>query len=263
MSQNQNTLAVFIDYENLAMGMPRDKHHKSRHIKEQVFPDMQRVLSRLVDKGRIAALRAYCDWQRFEGAVTSLHELGIELIEIPVRASTGKNSADIRLSVDAMEMSFTKTHIDTFVICSGDSDFSPLVAKLKEFGKQVIGVGMRPSTSALLEGVCDEFLFYEDIVDGLEVQSIPDYKKKVSKEKWPIYQLMFETVEALLREDYDPIFASHLKSAMKRKKPGFSETTYGYRNFSHVLQDASSQGLLQIRKDKNSGTFVVEGFVEQ
>ncbi len=148
-------------------------------------PDVKAILARLVDKGRIVAKRAYCDWQRFEGAVTPLHELGVELIEIPDRAHTGKNSADIRLSVDAMEMCLTKTHIDTFAILSGDSDFSPLVSKLREFDKTVIGVGMRKSTSSLLAEVCDEFIFYEDIVSP---GGIPEYESRVTAEKRPLLQ---------------------------------------------------------------------------
>ncbi len=156
---SQSSLAVLIDYENLALGTGKRK--KNGHQEPGPRPDVKRILERLVDKGRITAKRAYCDWQRFEDAITPLHELGIELIEIPDRAYTGKNSADIRLSVDAMEMCLTKDHIDTFAILSGDSDFSPLVTKLKEFGKTVIGVGMKQSTSPLLAEVCDEFLFYE------------------------------------------------------------------------------------------------------
>ena len=149
---SQSSLAVLIDYENLALGTGKRK--RNGHQEPGPRPDVKRILERLVDKGRITAKRAYCDWQRFDDAITPLHELGIELIEIPDRAYTGKNSADIRLSVDAMEMCLTKDHIDTFAILSGDSDFSPLVTKLKEFGKTVIGVGMKQSTSPLLAEVC-------------------------------------------------------------------------------------------------------------
>ena len=153
----QGSMAVLIDYENLALGTGRRK--RNGHQEPGPAPDVKRILERLVDKGRIVSKRAYCDWQRFDSALTPLHELGVELIEIPDRAYTGKNSADIRLAVDAMEMCFTKEHIDTFAILSGDSDFSPLVSKLKEFGKTVIGVGMHESTSTLLAENCDEFIF--------------------------------------------------------------------------------------------------------
>lgn len=173
-------------------------------------PDVKAILARLVDKGRIVAKRAYCDWQRFEGAVTPLHELGVELIEIPDRAHTGKNSADIRLSVDAMEMCLTKTHIDTFAILSGDSDFSPLVSKLREFDKTVIGVGMRESTSSLLAEVCDEFIFYEDIVSP---GGIPEYESRVTAEKRPCYKLLLETIDALAARDGRLHPASLLKGA--------------------------------------------------
>jgi uncharacterized protein (TIGR00288 family) len=154
-------MAVLIDYENLALGT--GKRRRNGHQEPGYLPEVDRIFERLVEKGRIVSKRAYCDWQRFADAITPLHELGVELIEIPDRAFTGKNSADIRLAVDAIEICFTRDHVDTFVILSGDSDFSPLVAKLKEFGKTVIGVGMKESTSALLASSCDEFIFYEDI----------------------------------------------------------------------------------------------------
>ena len=202
----QSSMAVLIDYENLALGTGKRK--RNGHQEPGPAPDVKRILERLVDKGRIASKRAYCDWQRFDTAVTPLHELGVELIEIPDRAYTGKNSADIRLAVDAMEMALTKEHIDTFAILSGDSDFSPLVAKLKEFGKVVIGVGMKGSTSPLLAENCDEFIFYEDIVSAGRV---PDFKGKVPAEKHDCYQLLFETIDALQGESDSSVFASHLK----------------------------------------------------
>ena len=174
----QSSIAVLIDFENLALGTGR--RNRRGHQEPGPMPDVKLILERLVDKGRITAKRAYCDWQRFSDAVTPLHELGIELIEIPDRAYTGKNSADIRLAVDAMEICLTKDHIDTFAILSGDSDFSPLVSKLKEFGKTVIGVGMKDATSSLLTEVCDEFIFYEDITRGA---GVPDFSSKVPREK--------------------------------------------------------------------------------
>ena len=255
---SQRSLAVLIDYENLALGTGKRK--KNGHQEAGPRPDVKRILERLVDKGRITAKRAYCDWQRFDDAITPLHELGIELIEIPDRAYTGKNSADIRLAVDAMEMCLTKDHIDTFAILSGDSDFSPLVTKLKEFGKTVIGVGMKESTSPLLTEVCDEFLFYEEIV---HTGGVPDFSGKVSKDKYPCYQLLFETIDALQGESSDSaILASRLKDTMKRKRPQFSERSYGYRSFSMLLREASKLGLIDIHQDTKSGTVMVDGFRE-
>lgn len=253
----QSSIAVFIDYENLALGTGKRK--RNGHQEPGPLPDVKRILERLVDKGRITAKRAYCDWQRFDGAITPLHELGIELIEIPDRAYTGKNSADIRLAVDAVEMCLTKEHIDTFAILSGDSDFSPLVAKLKEFGKTVIGVGMKESTSSLLAEVCDEFIFYEDII---KAGGIPDYKGKVSKDKYDCYQLLFETVDALQRESDSFLLASRIKDTMRRKRPQFSETSYGYRSFSALIREAAKLGFIEIHQDQKSGTVVVDGFAE-
>lgn len=253
----QSSIAVLIDYENLALGTGKRK--KNGHQEPGPAPDVKKILERLVDKGRIVAKRAYCDWQRFDAAVTPLHELGIELIEIPDRAYTGKNSADIRLAVDAVEMCLTKDHIDTFAILSGDSDFSPLVSKLKEFGKVVIGVGMKQSTSTLLAEVCDEFIFYEDIVS---TSGIPNYQGKVPKEKHDCYQLLLETIDAVQRETEGAVQASRIKDTMRRKRPQFSERTYGYRSFTALLNEASSYGFIKIHKDPKSGTVAVDGFCE-
>lgn len=257
MDTPQSSLAVLIDYENLALGTGRRK--RNGHQEPGPAPDVKRIFERLVDKGRIVSKRAYCDWQRFDTAIAPLHELGIELIEIPDRQYTGKNSADIRLSVDAVEMCFTREHIDTFAILSGDSDFSPLVAKLKEFGKWVIGVGMKESTSPLLAESCDEFLFYEDIVSA---GRFPDFTSRVPAEKHDCYQLLFETIDAVQGESDTAILASRLKDTMRRKRPQFSERSYGYRSFSALLNEASSLGFIDIHKDQKSGTFVVEGFCE-
>lgn len=253
---SQSSLAVLIDYENLALGMGNRK--KNGHQESGLRPDVKLIMERLVEKGRITARRAYCDWQRFQDAIESLHELGIELIEIPDRAYTGKNSADIRLCVDAMDMCLTKDHIDTFAILSGDSDFSPLVAKLKEYGKTVIGVGMRESTSPLLAGICDEFLFYEDIV-GVRVGGIPDFKSVVPQERHACYQLLFETIDALQADNDGPLNASLVKQTMRRKRPDFSERTYGYRQFSMLLREASQLGFIEIHQDSRNGT-LVDGF---
>jgi len=254
----QSSMAVLIDYENLALGTGKRK--RNGHQEAGPRPDVKRIFERLVDKGRIVAKRAYCDWQRFDDAITPLHELGIELIEIPDRAYTGKNSADIRLSVDAVEMCLTRDHIDTFAILSGDSDFSPLVAKLKEFGKTVIGVGMKDATSPLLSENCDEFIFYEDIVSNA---GVPDFKAKVPKDKHECYQLLFETIDALEHETDGALLASRIKDTMRRKRPQFSERTYGYRSFTNLLREASKLGFLEIHTDQKSGTVVVDGFRDQ
>lgn len=255
--RNQSSLAVLIDYENLALGTGRRRRNGRQEVGPA--PDVKRILERLVDKGRITAKRAYCDWQRFSDAITPLHELGIELIEIPDRAYTGKNSADIRLAVDAMEICLTKDHIDTFAILSGDSDFSPLVSKLKEFGKVVIGVGMMEATSSLLTEVCDEFIFYEDIVAS---GGIPTFQDKVPKEKHACYQLLFDTIDALQGESDSYILASRVKDTMKRKRPQFSERSYGYRSFTMLLREAARLGFIDIHQDDRSGTVVVDGFSE-
>ncbi len=253
----QSSMAVLIDYENLALGTGRRK--RNGHQEVGPMPDMKRILERLVDRGRIVSKRAYCDWQRFADAITPLHELGIELIEIPDRAFTGKNSADIRLAVDAVEMCLTREHIDTFAILSGDSDFSPLVAKLKEFGKTVIGVGMRDATSSLLAENCDEFIFYEDIVSA---GGIPSFESAVPKEKHPCYQLLFESLAAIQRDDDSPVLASRLKDTMQRKSPQFSQTSYGYRSFTALLREAAKLEFIKIHQDARSGTAMVDGFCE-
>lgn len=260
MSEKHSTnssIAVLVDYENLALGTGKRKKNGKQELGP--LPDIKRIFERLVDKGRISIKRAYCDWQRFADAVTPLYELGIELIEIPDRVYTGKNSADIRLAVDAIEICLTKEHIDTFAILSGDSDFSPLVSKLKEFGKNVIAVGMREATSSLLMEVCDEFIFYEDIE---KQRRFPDFSSKVPKSQQSCYQLLFETIEALQRENDSFILASLLKETMKRKRPQFSEATYGYRSFTALLREAAKLGLIDIHQDERSGTAVVDGFRE-
>lgn len=249
------SLALFIDYENLALGT--GKRDKRGHQQPGPPPNMEKIIERLVEKGRINVKRAYCDWQRFTSAITPLHELGIELIEIPDRAFTGKNSADIRLAVDAMEMCFTKDHINAFVICSGDSDFSPLVAKLKELNKIVIGVGMREATSDLLVNACDEFIFYEDI--GISTDA-PQFKGIVDPEKEEAYRLLFSTIEALARDRDGRMHASLIKDAIKRKRPNFTETSYGFRNFTALLQEAENLGFIVLGMDDKSGTYFVNGF---
>ena len=218
---------------------------------------MKRVLERLVEKGKVVAKRAYADWARFGEYATGLHELGIELTEIPERGMTGKNSADIRLVVDAMELSYAKEHIDTFVIVSGDSDFTPLVLRLKENGKTVVGVGMKDSTSDLLAANCDEFIYYEDIGAAA---GAPTIGQDVPQARRPAFKLLFDTIEAMQRENVASMHSSLVKDTMKRKQPQFSEGSYGYRSFTQLLEDAQKLGFITLRKDQRSGTYVVEGF---
>jgi uncharacterized protein (TIGR00288 family) len=255
MADNAHSLAVFIDFENIALGL---NQRGGRRTKKTESLDMKRVLERLVEKGKVVSKRAYADWQRFGEYTTPLHELGIDLMEIPERGMTGKNSADIRLVVDAMEMSYAKEHIDTFVIVSGDSDFTPLVLRLKENGKSVIGVGMKDSTSDLLAQNCDEFIYYEDLGGAA---GAPALGEKVPRNKRKAFKLLFDTIEGLQRENVGNMHSSLVKDTMKRKSPQFSEASYGYRSFSQFLEDAQHLGFIALRKDERSGTYVVEGFV--
>jgi uncharacterized LabA/DUF88 family protein len=242
----QLQIAVFIDFENIALG-----------LRDTSAPfEVRRILDRLLEKGKVIVKVAYADWHRFRSHTQSLHENGIELVEIPRRESTGKNSADIRLVVDAMDLSWSKEHIDTFVIVSGDSDFSPLVAKLKENGKHVIGLGMKKSTSPLLANACDEFIYYEDLERGLEAAEVGE---KPAHGKDGAFRLLGDTVRALQRENFDVIQASLVKDTMKRKRPAFSEAALGYGSFSELLEDAQESGVVALRKDERSGTYVITG----
>lgn len=261
MSDEAHSLAVFIDFENLALGLePRGARGRTARGKAVGTLDMKKILERLVEKGKIVAKRAYSDWSRFGDYVTPMHELGIELTEIPERGMTGKNSADIRLVVDAMELSYTKDHIDTFVIVSGDSDFTPLVNKLKENGKTVIGVGLKDSTSDLLASNCDEFIYYEDIGAAA---GAPPLGEDLPRKKRPAFKLLLETIEALQRENVEVMHSSLLKDTIKRKQPSFTESTYGYKSFTQLLEDAQTLGFITLRRDPRSGTYVVEGFSRQ
>lgn len=257
MPEEAHALAVFIDFENLAIGMEK-RGSQGRRRKTPELLEMGKVLERLVEKGRIASKRAYADWGRFEDYRTPMHELGIELTEIPERAMTGKNSADIRLVVDAMELAYTKSHIDTIVIVSGDSDFTPLVSQLKENGKTVIGVGMRESTSDLLASNCDEFIYYDDIGVPSGAPALPE---QIARKKRPAFKLLFETIEGLQRENVGAMHSSLVKDTMKRKNPSFTEATYGYKSFTALLEDAQALGFITLSKDARSGTWVVNGFV--
>ncbi len=275
--QENVSMAVFCDFENVALGV--------RDAKIDRF-DIKPVLERLLLKGSIVVKKAYCDWERYKGFKASMHEASFELIEIPHVRQSGKNSADIRLVVDALDLCYTKSHVDTFVIVSGDSDFSPLVSKLRENAKKVIGVGVRHSTSDLLVANCDEFIFYDDLVRELSREQQPRGKgrdasanakrqggderqqrgddknenaeDRSEERKLKAITLVVETLDALgyERGDSGKIWASVLKSAIKRRRPDFNESRYGFRAFGNLLEEAQARGLLEVGRDDKSGTFV-------
>jgi uncharacterized protein (TIGR00288 family) len=254
---DETNLAVFIDFENLALGF-REKNAGRKNVRRVPGSfDIKCVLERLVEKGKIIVKIAYADWTAFSDYKSAMHESGIQLIEIPERRFSGKNFADVQLCVDAMDMCYAKEHIGTFIIVSGDSDFTPLVSKLKENGKTVIGLGMRQSTSDLLSNACDEFIYYEDL--ATVPKSLP-INENVPKNKRKAMRLMVEAVEALMRENVETMYSSLVKDTMRRKQPSFSETSYGYRSFSAMLEDAQKFGLIHLRRNERSGTYTVEGF---
>ncbi|HEX9187341.1 MAG TPA: NYN domain-containing protein, partial [Vicinamibacteria bacterium] len=220
--------------------------------------DINLVLERLLDKGKLLSKKAYADWSRYSDYKRSFHEAAIELIEVPQKSVGGKNSADIRLVVDAMDMSFQKEHINCFVVCSGDSDFSPLVSKLKENNKYVIGLGVKNSTSELLIENCDEFIFYEDLV-RVQQRPMPVLAGGALPEKLQdCFNLLVDSVSALQRENKEVLWGSMVKETMKRKKPSFNETYYGFRSFSHLLEDAQRRGIVTLRRDQKSGSYIIE-----
>ena len=259
-------MALFCDFENIALG-----------VREAEFPkfDIDKVLERLLLKGNIVVKKAYCDWARYKEFKTPMHEASFELIEIPHVRQSGKNSADIRMVVDALDLCYTKEHVDTFVIISGDSDFSPLVSKLRENNKTVIGVGVKNSTSDLLIANCDEFLFYDDLVrrkkPEKKTRKAPAKKpteKKGSKaaappvddKKQEAWDLVVETYEALVEErgEGENIWGSMIKQTLKRRKPGFSESYYGFRSFGQLLEEAGANGILRLERDEKSGGFIIK-----
>ncbi len=244
---DEQRIALFIDFENIAIGV-RDAHYRRF--------DINLVLERLVEKGKILTKRAYADWGRYGEYRRSFHEAAVELIEVPQKSVGGKNSADIRLVVDAMDMSFQKEHIDCFCIASGDSDFSPLVSKLKENDKYVIGLGVKNSTSDLLMENCDEFIFYEDLVRRQEKPAvvIPNIPEKLQE----AFSILVDSVVALQLENKGALWGSMVKETMKRKKPSFNETYYGFRSFSSLLEDAQRRGVVTLRRDQKSGSYIVE-----
>ena len=261
------SMALFCDFENVALGV-RDANYEKFDIKP--------VLERLLLKGSIVVKKAYCDWDRYKSFKATMHEANFELIEIPHVRQSGKNSADIRLVVDALDLCYTKSHVNTFVIISGDSDFSPLVSKLRENAKQVIGVGVKQSTSDLLIANCDEFIFYDDLVRESQRAAVkrgkqetnpatkrtPDEEKRRKEElearKSKAIDMAVETFDALVSErgDSGKIWASMLKEAIKRRNPGFSESYYGFRIFGNLLEEAQARGLLELGRDEKSGAYV-------
>jgi len=258
-ARSELTIAVFVDFENLALG--------AEDIKGGRF-DIELVLKRLLEKGRIVTRRAYCDWTRYRQFMQEFHQLGFEMIDIPQTKMSGKNSADIRMVVDALDLCYSKSHIDAFVLLTGDSDFSPLVSKLKENDKRVIGCGVRKSTSNLLAGSCDEFIFYDDLVTVSQRQRQRTRAQKAQKAEGPeakagergeqqdVLEKVAETVESLAAE-YDPLWGSLVKQTVKRVYPGFNETAYGYRSFSDLLEAAAKQGLVELEFDKERGNYIV------
>jgi uncharacterized protein (TIGR00288 family) len=264
------SMALFCDFENIALGV--------RDAKYAQF-DINKVLERLLLKGSIVVKKAYCDWARYKEFKAPMHEAAFELIEIPHVRQSGKNSADIRMVVDALDLCYTKSHVDTFVIISGDSDFSPLVSKLRENNKRVIGVGVKAATSDLLAANCDEFIFYDDLVRELPAKKPRSDRKTPAKpaaskaktaapkveekaedpKRQEAIDLVVETVEALVSErgEDEKIWGSMVKQTLKRRKPGFSESYYGYRSFGELLEDAMKHKLLILERDEKSGQHII------
>ena len=257
-------MAVYCDFENVALGV--------RDAKYAAF-DIQKVLERLLLKGHIVVKKAYCDWERYREFKAAMHEAAFELIEIPHVRQSGKNSADIRMVVDALDLCYTKAHVDTFVIISGDSDFSALVSKLRENNKVVIGVGVKNSTSDLLIANCDEFIFYDDLVRAAEKQRTvkrkgtgkPARAKAVpseEKKKQEALDLVLATVKDLFAErgGEEKVWGSMVKQALKRRKPGFNESYHGFRSFAKLLEEAQARKLLELEWDEKSGGYIIKAF---
>ncbi len=266
----EGSLALFCDFENVALGVRDAKYDRF---------DIQPVLERLLLKGSIVVKKAYCDWDRYKEFKGTMHEAAFELIEIPHVRQSGKNSADIRMVVDALDLCYTKEHIDTFVIISGDSDFSPLVSKLRENAKTVIGVGVKNSTSDLLMSNCDEFIFYDDLVAKKKparkrTRAKPKAKPAATRADRPErteeaaaqedlsqegIDLVLETAEALYAErgERGKLWGSMIKQALKRRKPGFNESFYGFSSFSDLLEEAQARGEMELELDEKSGGYII------
>jgi uncharacterized protein (TIGR00288 family) len=254
-------LALFCDFENVALGVRDSKYADF---------DMRLVVQKLLVKGSIVVKKAYCDWERYKGYKKAMHEAAFELIEIPHVRQSGKNSADIRMVVDALDLCYTKEHIDTFVIISGDSDFSPLVSKLRENAKTVIGVGVKDSTSDLLISNCDEFIYYDDLVrpvpasrkgNNSPARRVPAAKVPQQKDrKQEAIELVLETTTALASErgDTAKLWGSMIKQTLKRRHPGFNETFYGFPSFNELLEEAQTRGYLKLELDEKSGGYIIQ-----
>jgi uncharacterized protein (TIGR00288 family) len=271
-------LALFCDFENIALGV-RDARYSQF--------DINRVLERLLLKGSIVVKKAYCDWERYKEFKAGMHQAGFELIEIPHVKQSGKNSADIRMVVDALDLCYTKPHVETFVIISGDSDFSPLVSKLRENDKGVIGIGVKNSTSDLLTASCDEFIFYDDLVreqkarrttgrrkapasaaaastaSAPESSAVKDEDHEHDREH-DAFDLVLATIDALIAErgEDEKIWGSMVKQALKRRKPGFNESYYGFRSFNKLLEEAAARRLLTLERDEKSGGYVIHSVAD-
>ncbi len=256
-------MALFCDFENIALGV--------RDAKYAQF-DIKKVLERLLLKGSIVVKKAYCDWERYKEFKAAMHEASFEMIEIPHVRVSGKNSADIRMVVDALDLCYTKSHVETFVIISGDSDFSPLVSKLRENNKAVIGVGVKNSSSDLLVANCDEFIFYDDLVRADETKKraarkspkqapVAHRAQRPSEDsrRQEAFDLVLETVDALISErgESERIWGSMVKQALKRRNPGFNESYYGFRSFNKLLEEAQASKLLELEADDKSGGYIV------
>jgi len=257
-NSDTRSLAVFCDFENIALGV--------REAKYAQF-EMEKVLERLLLKGSIVVKKAYCDWERYKEFKAAMHLASFELIEVPHVRQSGKNSADIRMVVDALDLCYTKEHVDTFVIVSGDSDFSPLVSKLRENAKTVIGVGVKNSSSDLLIANCDEFIYYDDLVRQDEQKRRAAKKRREAApstgdkgdKKQEAFDLVIETLNALIAErgEGEKIWGSMVKQALKRRKPGFNESYYGFRAFSDLLEEAEGKKLITLEPDEKSGGYLI------
>jgi uncharacterized protein (TIGR00288 family) len=241
-------IAVFVDFENLAIGV--------RDMKAGNF-EMRLILKRLLEKGRIVFKRAYCDWRNYPDDVRKFHAQGIELIDIPQTKMSGKNSADIHMVVDALDLCYSKQHIDAFALISGDSDFSPLVSKLKENNKRVIGCGVKSSTSDLLIANCDEFIYYDDLIRAAtKSRRAPKKDKAKPDKKQEVADQLLEVLHSV-EQDYDIVWGSALKQALRRVYPGFNEGYYGYSSFSQLLQGIAAKGLIELDYDESRGNYEV------
>jgi uncharacterized protein (TIGR00288 family) len=262
------SMALFCDFENLALGVRDAKYDKF---------DIKRVLEKLLLKGSIVVKKAYCDWERYKGFKAPMHEAAFELIEIPHVRQSGKNSADIRMVVDALDLCYTKSHVDTFVLLTGDSDFSPLVSKLRENDKTVIGVGVKNSTSDLLIANCDEFIYYDDLVRDQPKREKKERKRREKpagetdkpqapkpdeEKRQQALDLAMETIEALFGErgSEEKIWGSMVKQALKRRQPGFNESYFGFRSFSRLLEEAAARGMIEVEEDEKSGGVIIKRF---